>query len=1029
MDITRLSIDRPNFLAVFYIILLVAGIVSFRKLNYELVPQFNPPVITVVTVYPGASSSEVEQEVTMVIEDALSTIENVETMTSTSGDNFSLVKLELHSQAHVDDLLMEASRKVMTVSGELPSGSKLPVISRFDFNDLPIIRLAVFSSLDLESLTSFCNDKVIPGLSQLKGVADVSISGGVEKEILVDLDARLMEITNTTILQVLKVLGENNVNVPAGSIQSGQRQWPVQYKGRFTSLEEIKNLIILEHPQYGKLIRLRDIAEVYETYKPRETITRLNGRPAIGINIKKQRDANAVEVSEMVTSKLAELEDDNPAYSLKFEFIQDTSAYTLEASRAVGHDLLMVILLVSLVMLIFIHSFKSALVVFVSIPISIITTFLVMNLAGYTLNLMTLLGLSLAIGILVDDSIVILENINRHLKMGKLPSAAAYDGRMEIGFTAVVITLLDVIVFVPVIFSFGMVSELLRPFAVVLVTSTLMSLLVSFTVVPFLASRIKDSKKEDWFARVGAKTEEVLDNVLDGLLRLLNWCLVHPRLVLTVSFLLLVLSFTFIPLGFIGIEFTKAGDRSEFIIELETDNNSTIEVTDRLCKQVEEELRKFPDVQSVYSNVGITSSGRIETNMSHLGEIFIKLVPPEERKIKTSQFARLIKYHLMSTIPGINIRPVEINIIGLRDDDAVQVTLTGENPDSLSKASAQVLTELDNLQGAIEAQSNQGGVRRSFSVIPDREIMESLDINLAQAGITLRTAIHGNDGFRFIYQQKKLPLQVKLNSSERNEVRDLQRLTVLNTQGKTVPFFEFSTINETKSIEKRERTNRAPSVTIKSQVFGKPAGSVSNHLKQRIEEFNIPPGINFIWGGATRRTSEGLSSLVMSFSISVFLIFFLLVILYDSFTSPLIILLTIPLALIGALFSLAMSMEAFSIFTVLGLIILIGLVGKNAILLVDFTRKFRKLVPTAREAVIEAVKVRFKPIVMTNLTMIIGLFPIALARGAGAEWKNGMAWALIGGLSSSMILTFIVIPVVYQLFDRFFSKKDTSVVK
>jgi multidrug efflux pump subunit AcrB len=675
-------------------------------------------------------------------------------------------------------------------------------------------------------------------------------------------------------------------------------------------------------------------------------------------------------------------------------------------------------------MLVFIHSFRSSLIVFVSIPISIISTFLVMNLAGFTLNLMTLLGLSLAIGILVDDSIVILENINRHLNMGKSPKEAAYDGRMEIGYTALVITLLDVIVFVPVIFSFGLVSELLRPFAVVMVTSTLMSLLVSFTIVPFLASRMRNSKKDDMLSRWGEKTEELVNKVLSSLLRFLDWSLHYPRLVLSSSFLILALSIMLVPLGFIGVEFAKGGDRSEFIIELEIDNNSTLQVTDRLCKLVETELRKFPEVQNVYSNVGITSSGRIESNTAHLAELFIKLVPPEKRSIKTSQFARQVKYHLMSTIPGINIRPIEINILGLRDDDAVQVTLTGADADSLNKAASLVLSELNNLSGVIEVQSNLGVANRSFSVLPNRKIMELLVVNLMQAGITLRTAIHGNDNFQFINEQKKLPLQIRINPSDRNELRDLQRLTVLNSKGKTVPFFEFSTIKEINSIEKRERTNRASSITIKSQVFGRPAGSVSNELKRKIEKMDIPSGIKFIWGGVTKRTTEGMSSMIMSFSISVFLIFFLLVLLYDSFSYPFIILLTIPLALIGALLALSISMEAFSVFTVLGLIILIGLVGKNAILLVDFAKKFRKDVSSSKEAVIEAVKVRFKPIVMTNLTMIIGLFPIALAQGAGAEWKNGMAWALIGGLSSSMIFTFIIIPVIYLLFDRLLNEKN-----
>ena len=1025
MNITRLSIVRPTLLAVFYILVVLAGIYSFFSLNYELVPQFNPPVITVVTIYPGASPKEVEQEVTIQVEDALASLEGIETITSNSRDNFSLVRLELKTSADVDEVLQNASRKLLSVAANLPADARTPVLSRFDFNDLPIIRLAVFSDAGILNLTRFCKEIVIPAISQISGVANVEITGGMENQVMINVDADRLKLNNVSLLQVLKAVGQSNKNVPSGSVKSGDLDIPIEMKGRFESLDDIRELVIFKQSDYGIAIRVKDVAEVFETQRPAKVFSRLDGQPAIGLSIKKQSDANAVEISDEVIVTLINLEKSYSRDNLTFEFIQDNSDFTKAAARSVGIDLVIAIILVSLVMMVFLHNIRNSLIVFVSIPTSILATFIVMRFAGYSLNLLTLLGITLSIGILVDDSIVILENISRHIKMGKSSRQAAYEGRMEIGFTAISITLIDVIVFVPIILSQGMVADMLRPFSVVVVAATLMSLLVSFTLVPFLASRFSTAEppRINLFIRFNSWIEEKTDKIIASIINGLSWSFGHARLVLFCAFLLFAGSILFIPAGFIGIEFTKGGDRSEFIMELELNQNATLQESNRVTRQVESILKGYKDVETVYTNVGLTSSGRIISNTQYLSEIYVKLKPKAERGYKTSAFTRHIKKELMKKVPGLKVRPVEINLIGLRDDDAVQVTLTGSNADTLLNAAQKVYAELEKIPGAIELQSNIDEGKRIISVTPNREAIELLDVDLMQAGLTLRTAINGMEDFQFKNQDTVLPIQIILAERFRNSVSDIRNLTVLNGSGASIPLSEFSEIEESYISSSLERIDRAPSITIKSQVIGRPAGTVSNNLESKIEELNLSPDINIIWGGATKRTRDGLLSLISAFAISIMLIYLVLVALYDSFSYPLVVILAIPLAIIGAFLILAVNMEALSVFTILGLIILVGLIGKNSILVVDFANKLQHQQSlSARDAVTESVKLRFRPVIMTSLAMIIGLLPIALSKGAGAEWKNGMAWALIGGLTSSLILTFFVVPIIYLGVHKLFRK-------
>ena len=1020
MNITRISIERPTILAVFIVIIFTFGMGSYFQLNYELVPQFNPPVLTVTTVYPGASPAEVENEVSIIIENAISSINSIDLLTTTSQESFSLVRLEMESGVDVDDVLQEVSRKLAGVADKLPASARKPILSRFDFNDLPVIRMGVYAEIENSELTRILRKEIIPELTQLKGVAEIKLSGGEDEEVMIKLDPDLLEFHSVSILQVINTLGSSNINVPAGFIEGAQTRLGIIQEGRFKNLQEVRDLLIINDPRSGKIVRLGDLAKVFENSRKPDVLSRINGIDALGLDIKKQREANTVELSRELRVVLNELEKKYHKTGLDFRIAQDNSVFTLTAANAVITDLSLAIILVSLVMLVFLHSLKNSLIVFISIPTSIISTFIVMYILGYSLNLLTLLGLSLAIGILVDDSIVVIENIYRHLEMGKKKKDASIEGRMEIGFTAISITMIDVVVFIPIVFANGMVADLLRQFAVVIVVSTLMSLLVSFTLVPFLTSRLGKANKEGTgiFKRLTIFFEHILNSTISDLETLLKWSFKHPIIVSLITLILFVSSIALIPLGLIGIEFTKAGDRSEFIIELTTRNDATLEESNRLVKKAEQILLSYEEVETIFSNVGTTSSGRISRNTAHQSEIYVKLVNKNKRSFSSSEFSRHIKYRLMKAIAGLDVRPIEINLIGLRNDDAVQLTVTGNERQQIISNSNRIAKMLDSIPGAIEVTQSNEKPRRLLQVHPNREKMELLGVDMRMAGLNLRSAFQGNEDITWVENGESKPIRVILDKESRVSTRDISHLTVINSSGMPVPFMEFSRIDQSIAPSVLERTNRSPSVTVKSQVIGRPGGTVSRDLMSKLEDTELLGAAGIIWGGSTKRTQEGISTMAIALTISILLVYLILVALYDSFIYPFVVLFSIPMAIIGALFALALSMQSLSVFSIMGLIMLIGLVGKNAILVVDFTNNLMKNNRDTESALLEAVRLRFRPILMTNLTMIIGLMPIALASGAGSEWKNGLAWVLIGGLSSSMMLSLLIVPVVYFLIDK-----------
>ncbi len=594
MSITEIAIKRPTLVVVVFSVLAILGITSYSLLNYDLIPKMNVPIVSVATVYPGASANEVESSVTKKIEDALSSMENVKNISSSSQEGVSSIVMELESNADINLALQDAQRKINAIQSQLPTGTKTPSINKFSTDDMPILKIGVTGKIEPTKLYQLVEDEIKPQLSKINGVGQISLVGGTEREIRININKSKLDAYKISISQVYSAIQTSNLEMPTGKVEGNLKQYTVRLLGKVNTLEKLGSVTVARTAS-GSIVKLSDVAEVIDGMADQTNMSRINGKTSIGIILLKQTDANTVDVCKQVKQQLTKLESQYAGQGVKFDVASDNSTYTLASANGVMEDLILAILLVAMVMFLFLHSLRNSFIVLISIPCSIISVFVAMYIFNFSLNLLTLMALSLVIGILVDDSIVVLENIYRHLEMGKSRKMAALDGRSEIGYTAIAITMVDIVVFLPLSLVTGMVGNMLREFALVIVFSTLMSLIVSFTVTPLLASRfskIETLTRNTLIGRFALWFEATFKKVVLTYERILRWALGHRKTVYASVTVLIVLSFSLVGMGLIGTAFSKNGDRGEFIIKVEGEPQNTLHQTSLLTQKIERILKK-----------------------------------------------------------------------------------------------------------------------------------------------------------------------------------------------------------------------------------------------------------------------------------------------------------------------------------------------------------------------------------------------------------------------------------------------------
>ncbi len=1025
MKIVKTSIKRPTMVVVIFTILLALGAFSYTKLNYELIPKISSPVVSVTTVYPGASPYEVENSVTKKIEDAISSMEGIKKITSNSMESVSSVVVELEQSMDVDLSLQEAQRKINAMISDLPEDAETPSLGKFDFSDMPIMRLGVAGKMAPTELYDLVDNKIAPALAKLPGVAQVNILGGQEREIRVNINEEKLSGYGLSILQVSQAISNSNLDFPTGKIKDEDKQTTIRLSGKYSSVDQMRNLVIVRN-QDGSVVRLTDVAEVQDTKKDAEIYSRIDGENSIGLTIQKQGDANAVEISALAKVEIEKLETLYASDELEFKIASDSSDFTLEAANGVMHDLMIAIILVALIMLLFLHSFRTAIIVMISVPMSIIATLTAMYLFGFSLNLMSLLALSLVVGILVDDAIVVIENIYRHLEMGKSKFQAAYDGVREIGTTVVSITLVIIAVFLPIALTGGTVGDLLLQFSGTVAVSTALSLLVAFTVIPLLASRfakVEHIKESSLIGKVVNSFEEIVNSFEKGMSNALAWSFNHKAIVLVSTFVLFISSFALVGFGFIGSEFVAAGDRGEFIIEVEMPKKSTLENTNFATREIEQFISKYPEVESINTTVGQGNGGMsASTSEPYKAQVSVTLVDKEKRSVSSDVMAREMKIALEETIPGAKIKSIPVSIMGTADDSPIQVILSGSELDTLLNYSKTVIANLATIEGTAQIESSVDDGNPEVKVEVDRDKMAELGLSLEVIGASMQTAFSGAQDSKFRDGENEYDITIKLDQFDRSNAQDIRNLSFINNRGESVKLGQFADVVDGSGPSRLERLDKETTVTIKAQVIGRPVGTVGTEVEELMANTELPDGVTYQMGGQLEQQGEAFGSLFFALFASLALVYLIMVALYDSYAYPFVVMFSLPLAVIGALLALALTGSSLSIFSILGMIMLIGLVAKNAILVVDFTNQLKAAGLEVKQALMKATQTRIRPILMTTLAMAIGMLPIALADGPGAEWKNGLAWVLIGGLISSMFLTLIVVPVIYYLMDKVLAK-------
>lgn len=1021
MSITELSIKRPSFIMVIFIALTFLGIISYSRLNYELTPDMSMSMFSITTAYPGASPSEVETGITKKIEDAVSGIDNIDAIKSTSLDGMSSITVQLKVDADVEQAMQDAQRKVNEVVKDLPASAKPPAIGKFSMTDMPIMRFGVTARMNPTDLYALIKDEIKPAITKIKGTARVELVGGEERVIKVNINRSRADQYGVSLLQVNQAINNANLEFPTGKLTNNQSETNIKLKGKYQSIDDIKNLIIKNDPTTGSKIRLSDIAAVQDGVKDITTFNRIDGKNSIGLQLIKQRDANSVEVARAVKETLNEIESTYAKQELKFNIANDSSEFTIEAADLVMFDFFLAIVIVAAVMLLFLHSLRNSLIVMISIPASLLSVFIAMNLLGYTINLLTLMAISLVIGILVDDSIVVLENIYRHLEKGKDKVRASIDGRQEIGFTAVAITLVDVIVFLPLTMVGGIISNMLGQYSMVIVIATLMSLFVSFTLTPLLASRwakVEHPNTNSVFGKVLTVFENWLTRLTNFYGRMLAKALAKKRWVLGGSFALIIASFMLVGGGFIGGEFASNGDKGEVLINLELPQSATLQNTNETVKKVERLLFDKPEVVKVYSSIG-TSSGSMGSsrNTQNKAEINIKLVPKEERTQSSDLFAHYTKLELEKLLPGVKVNSAIMNMMGTSNDAPISLVVSGNEPDKIYTAAVAIADKLKTIKGTSDVKLSVEKGTPELQVAIDRDKMADLGLSMDVVGMSMNIAFSGNTDVKFSDKQKEYDVEIAYDKFDRKNEESLRNLSFVNSMGQSVKLEQFADFNYGIASKQLDRKDRMPSVTITSQVLGVTPSVISSELDQFIQQAKFEKDINIDAEGEMKYMKETFSNLLLALVASILLVYLIMVMLYNSFVYPFVVFFSIPVAIIGALLALALTMHTLNFFSLLGMIMLIGLVAKNGILIVDFANQLKANGKNTIEALILSGKARLRPILMTTLAMIFGMLPIALSSGAGAEWKNGLAWVLIGGLTSSMILTLFVVPSIYLLVD------------
>ena len=1024
MFLSNLSIKRPVLTGVIIVGLLFFGLLAYTSLPLNLMPSIDIGVVTVQTVYPGAGPREIEMQVTKKIEDAVSTISGIDYMQSYSMEGVSIIVIFFELDVDADIANQDVKDKTAAILNELPEDAQRPVVEKLDFGTEPIMDITLTGDLDLKELREIADKTLKDRLSQIEGVARVEIVGGAEREIRVEFDNRVVFQNSLSLSQLAQILAMHNINMPGGQFEQHEQEYSVRFQGEFSSVQDLEILDIptpYGNKKLGQLATVRDTGSdvkertIYFDLKENERNDRV-----VLLQIVPAPDGNTVDITRSVRKALPVIESALPAGS-QLTIVNDDSVFIEDTVADTMMNVILGIVLTGLVLLFFLHDLRSTLIVALAMPISIFSSFTLIKAVGFTQNVMTLMGLSTSVGILVTNSVVVLENIFRHKQMGHNRIESADRGTSEIATAVIASTLTNVVVFVPIAMMSGIIGKVLRELALTVTFATLFSLLVSLTVTPMLASLIlpeSDKKKHPLGKRLEAmfaSWEKVYKKILSGIFAR------KIRGVLVVVSVFLVFVFSLFIATRVGFEFFPELDEGNVTIEVELPQGYTLNETASTIEQIENRVSGRNEVVHILTTLGSLSSLDRGTNMAKMN---VQLVDNDERELSNRQLASQFIRDL-SDIPNAKIRVSAISGAGM-SSNPIEFYLRGQDNDMVEVYKEELLGKISDTEGLVNLTTSSRSGKPEITLIPDRVKIAEAGLSVYELAFTLRSAIEGVVATTYRELGNEYDIRVLLQDESVDTPEEIGNITVASPNG-MYRLAHFADVDFTEGYSTILHRDKFRTILFSGgNAPGYPLGNVVAEIQKGIDSMDLPPGYEVTWGGDAEMMQESMFEMLKAFAIAVLLLYMLLAAVLENLVQPILILITIPLALIGVFFSLFLAGITMNMMSMMAIIMLIGIVVNAAILLLDYTNILRKRGMDARTALTEACPTKLKPIIMSTLAIILGMMPMALGIGSsGAEMRQPLGIVSIGGLIVSAILTLIVIPTLYNLFARDRFKRQT----
>ncbi|HVX40844.1 MAG TPA: efflux RND transporter permease subunit [Gemmatimonadaceae bacterium] len=1068
MIISDFAIKRPLITVVTMVAMVIFGSFALFKLKTDEFPDVSPPFLTVGIVYPGASPEVVESEVLNPVEEQIGSISGVKRIMGKAYDGYSMLMIEFLYDKDLNVASQEVRDAISSIRSDLPAEMKEPIVQKFNDTDRPIISVAVSSPvLSPAELTRLADPGITRELRAIPGVADVQIFGKVERELTVEVDPHKLQAANVSVAEVVQALEAQNLAAPVGRVNGALDERTIRLRGRLDNPAEFDNLVVAD--RNGQLVRLGQVATVRDATEEPRTLALFNGKEAIGIDVKKSKGYSTTDVASRIRDRLAQIETTLPK-GTKIDLVKDSGVRVEHAVANVEEALFLGAILTVLVVFLFLNSWRSTVITGVALPISVLASFIAVWALGFKLETMSLLGLSLAIGILIDDAIVVRENIVRHVEMGKDHFQAAHDGTDEIGLAVAATTFSILAVFVPIGFMPGVGGQWFKPFALTIACSVAVSLFVSFSLDPMLSAYWADPHKpmeqRAWITRKLAVFNAWFNDQAQNYKGVIAWALDHRAAMVTIATLTFFASFylptrglsglgaALVGIGIIVFGLTKRGvhgalravlvvaglaafvalpqvvppvrtvgtaffpsdDRSEFIMALETPPGSNLEYTRLKAEEAATIARAHKEVLYTYTTLGNGATGGVDE-----GNIYVRTVPMNERSMDIEAFAEEMR-HETARMSGATVSVFTSDFGG--GFKQIQLQLRGQDVQALAKAADMVRAEVEKVPGAVDIGLSTKGQKPELEIDLNRGVAGTLGLTVGQVAQSLRPAFAGIDaGYWIDPSGKSRKVTVRLVPESRQRAQDLLQLpmTVIGPNGAPtmMPLGQVATIKQGLGPAIIDHLNREPVVTVELNTAGRAAGDVTADIQSRLDKMRLPAGVHYTIGGDAESQQEVFGQIFSALGLAVLLMYLILVVQFGSFIDPLAILMSLPLSLIGVMLSLAISGMTINIMSLIGVILLMGIVAKNAILLIDFAKWAREErgVPL-REALIEAGAIRLRPILMTTFALIAGMIPVALGRGEGAQFRAPLGVAVIGGVVTSTFLTLLVIPTGYEILDE-----------